>query len=103
MNELEVTASGFKLFETGVHAEIIRNLQVILTTPKGSLVGDRDFGLNQVWLDSPVPKAMAKMRVDIVKAISIYEPRVKIVKISFNANNEGRISPRVRVKVEQSA
>lgn len=58
-------------------------LATILTTAKYSVPMDRDFGLDATLLDEPSPRGMALLRAEIYEVINKYEPRVKILNISF--------------------
>lgn len=81
--------------------EIIQNVRLILTTPKGSVPLDRAFGLSQTFLDHPGPAAMALAMPEIFEAVEKYEPRVKVTAISWENSNAqaGIFVPRVRIKV----
>jgi hypothetical protein len=62
--------------------EIAQNVRMILSTRKGSLPLDRDFGIDWSIIDAPVPHALARLKLDIVKQIEKYEPRVRVEKIN---------------------
>lgn len=80
--------------------EIIQNVKTILTTIKGAVVLDRNFGINADILDLPIPVMQAKLSVEIIESIEKYEPRVKVVKVIYDGDGkEGVIYPKVRVKL----
>lgn len=70
-------------FSAGGNSEILQNIQVILTTPAGTVPFDRDFGIDMSVLDSPIGVAKAKLTVEYIKKIKKYEPRAEVKKVSF--------------------
>jgi phage baseplate assembly protein W len=87
--------------------EILQNVRVILTTPKGSLMGDREFGVDQAFLDTPTPKAKAAYMTSVVEAVQRYEPRARVTAISWKpdtaAAGEGRLLPVISLSIEEGA
>ena len=59
--------------------EVVQNVRMIITTPKGSVPLDRDFGLDFDVIDRPMPVARALMEVDIVDQVGRYEPRARVL------------------------
>lgn len=82
-----------------VYLEVAQNVKTILTTLKYSVPLDRNLGLNAVMLDKPMPRARAKLQAEIYNAIRKYEPRCKVLKISFEADLDGLLVPKVRIRV----
>ena len=84
--------------------EIIQNVKTILTTIKGSVPLDRDFGTDKKILDLPISIAKAKISAAIVKAVHKFEPRVKVKKIIFNQNDydsmNGILKPSIEVEIK---
>lgn len=101
--EFDVTAKleeiDFAPANTAV--EIMQNVRTIFTTMKFSVPLDRLFGVNAVMLDKPMLKAMATLQTEIIMAIRKYEPRCRITKVSFDGDIDGRLVPRVRVKIRE--
>lgn len=80
--------------------EIIQNVRTILTTFKKSVPMDRDFGINASVVDLPIAAAQAAMTADIVAAINRYEPRARVVSVSYEGTEmDGIVRPKVRIKV----
>ena len=79
--------------------EIQQNIRTIISTRKGTVPLDRDFGLNYSWLDKPYLVARTLMMAEVIEAIQQYEPRANIRDVKFD--NEvgdvmaGKLSPRV--------
>ncbi len=82
-------------------SDVLQNIAVILSTPKGSVPLYRDFGLNYSFLDKPKPLAEMMMRVEIREAIEKWEPRAKIRGITFSEDitNPGASRPTVEVEI----
>ena len=83
--------------------EVLQNLNMILSTVKGSAPLDRNFGIGAEFIDKPLPVAESLIIADIWDAFETYEPRASIVNITFdrNVSNEmaGKVVPRVEVTV----
>lgn len=79
--------------------EILQNVKTILTTIKGSVPLDRDFGIDGSYVDKPMPVARARLSSEIMKAVQKYEPRVTITSISFSGNQDGILVPKVEVRI----
>jgi phage baseplate assembly protein W len=101
MFEIDPLVKNIRIGLTGVE-EILQNCQIILSTPKGSVPLDRDFGTSWTLIDQPTPKAMAQLRVEILGALEKYESRVTVREISFSndANAPGKLIPKVKIDVE---
>jgi len=93
ITELKIGAEGIE--------EVLQNVAVILATPRGSVPLDRDFGIPLNFLDSPTPKSIALFRAEVVKTIEKYEPRAKVIEISFynDHSNPAKLSPIVKVEI----
>jgi phage baseplate assembly protein W len=76
--------------------EILRNVAVILSTPVGTVVLDRDFGVDFTVLDLPINQVQARYTVEVISKIRKYEPRCKVKKVTFEYNGlSGTIIPKV--------
>jgi phage baseplate assembly protein W len=84
-----------------VVVEIMQNVRTIFTTAKYSVPLDRLFGVNAVMLDKPMPKAIATLQAEIIGAIHKYEPRCEVTKVSFDGDLDGRLAPRVRIRIDE--
>ncbi|MDR1978308.1 MAG: GPW/gp25 family protein [Synergistaceae bacterium] len=101
--ELDITAKleEIDFAPANVVAEIMQNVRIIFTTMKYSVPLDRLFGVDAVMLDRPMPKAMAALQAEIVAAIHRYEPRCRVTKVSFDGDLDGRLVPKVRIKIDE--
>ncbi len=99
--------SGFQPIVVGAREaeEVIQNVRMILTTPKGSVPLDRDFGLSFTVLDQPTPRARALMEAEIVRLVGKYEPRARVLRVAWAREEaeamEGRTFPKVTIEVRQ--
>lgn len=103
MQIIDVTAEleGVSFAPGNELEEILQNVRTILTTMKGSVPLDRDFGLDGSVLDRPVNALRAVLTTNIIEAVEQYEPRVKVTQVSFSGNvDEGVVIPTVRVVIK---
>ena len=86
----------------GAHGveEVLQNVRVYLSTPKFSVVLDREFGINAMVVDRPVNKAKAIISADILGGLPRHEPRAKVMSIDFSGEGlDGILIPKVKVRV----
>lgn len=80
--------------------EVLQNVRTLLGTTKFSVPLDRELGLKTSLVDRPTPQAQTLISADIVQAIRRWEPRAKVEKVTFSGDKEGRLIPKVQVRVE---
>lgn len=80
-------------------AEILQNVQTIISTVRGTIPLDREFGIDGRIVDMPIHQAKAHLSNDIFQQIKRYEPRATIEDISFTATTNGVLIPKVMVSV----
>lgn len=82
------------------YQEVIRNVKTILTTPKGTVAFDRDFGVDWSIVDQPMARAKGQLTTEYVKQVRKYEPRVKVTEVLFEeVNQDGVLIPRVVLEI----
>lgn len=80
--------------------EIIQNVGTILSTVRYSVPYDREFGINPDYLDESSPISRPKLLADIVAKIKKYEPRAKVISVSFEEDGaQGKLTPTVKVDI----
>lgn len=84
------------------YAEILQNIRTILSTPLYSVPLDRAFGIDASCVDMPLPVAKANIGQKIVKAIRQYEPRAEITQITWEADKDGILKPKVQVRINDA-
>jgi phage baseplate assembly protein W len=83
--------------------EIMQNVRTILTTRRGTVPLDRDFGISFDFLDSPINTTRAKAEQEIFLQLKKYEPRVILKQIMWETDViSGQISPSVKVEINQN-
>lgn len=104
MAEFDVTASIEQvcfLPESKIE-EILQNVKTILSTMRGSVPLDREFGISADLVDSPTPAAQARCMAEIVDAVSRHEPRAEIIAVAFSGDGDGRLIPKVKVRIRDT-
>jgi len=96
LGPVEIGASGIR--------SILQNVRTILATIQGSVPLDRTFGIDDSMLDTPEPVAQTKMTGAVIAAVERWEPRVKVVRVTWvrldnSETADGRLVPRVRVRL----
>lgn len=99
MTYLIDTLSGVNFAPSSTVEEILQNVRTIISTVKYSVPLDRDFGIDYSFLDKPTAKAQALYSSEIIQAVKKYEPRASIVSISFSADIDGKLTPKVEVSI----
>lgn len=80
--------------------EMIRNLKVLLSTPAGTVIFDREFGIDLTILDKPLNIAKALLRVEYIEKIKKYSNDVNVEKITFESDPiEGILKPKVVINI----
>lgn len=95
-------SSEVNLSPANEYEEILQNIRTILSTPVGSVPLDRDFGVDMSFIDRPLPKAQAEIASGIVNAIKTYEPRVSVKSITWTADADGILRPKVAVRINDT-
>lgn len=81
-------------------AEVIQNVRTILKTCVGTVPLARDFGVTWEHLDKPLPVAQSLMRTAIVDAVTDFEPRARVQRVSFTGDGiEGLLKPKVVISI----
>lgn len=104
INNFVVTAEcidELNLAPKDVYHEIYQNVRCILSTPKGSVPLDRNFGISAQIVDAPIARAKAILSSEIVEAIETYEPRAAVEEITFQADMDGKLMPKVRISINE--
>lgn len=84
---------------TGI-PEVMQNVRTILTTRRGTVPLDRNFGISFDFLDSPVNTTIAAAQQEIFMQLKKYEPRANLKEINWDTDVlSGQISPTVKVEV----
>jgi phage baseplate assembly protein W len=104
-NEYEVVGTPLDHVEIapGGWQEIAQNIKTIITTWRGTVFLDRNFGINPAIIDQPENMVLPNLIMDITNQITNYEPRAEVTGISFNKSDAvtGEIIPVVTFRVKE--
>ena len=81
--------------------EVVQNVRMIISTVKYSVPMDREFGIEGAILDRPVNVAKAHLTKEICRAVRRYEPRAEITDINFDGDESGRLTPKIKVQINE--
>jgi hypothetical protein len=102
--EIDITGT-LETIEIGAtgRREIIQNVKTILSTVKGSVPLDREFGIKGDYVDQPMQVARALYAAEIVEEVEKQEPRVKVTQVTWGTDDamDGKMKPIVRIKVKE--
>ena len=105
MQEFEVIGTAFTEVEIGATGfrSIAQNVKTIMITWRGSVFGDRAFGIDSSIIDMPVNVLHARLAQDLTLTIQKYEPRVIVTSVTFDSSNanDGQIIPIVRFRIKE--
>ena len=81
---------------------VLQNVKMILITRQNSIPLYRDFGLPMQFVDKPTPAAKPLMVAEIRDAIGEYEPRAKVINVTFEIDEKapGKLIPTLEIEVE---
>jgi phage baseplate assembly protein W len=97
MVKIESLSANVAYGLTGV-PEVMQNVRTILTTRRGTVPLDRNFGISFDFLDSPINLTRAKAEQEIFLQLKKYEPRAILKQIMWETES-GQILPSVKVEV----
>lgn len=80
-----------------------QEIRLLLSTRKGSVPLDRDYGVSWDYVDLPLPEAMPYMISEIAGQLEKYVPRIKVRDIVFKSADplEGILQPTVTVEIRE--
>lgn len=92
-----------RLKETDTVSSVLQNIAVILATRKGSIPFYREFGLDNSFVDKPMPVAKVLMVAPVREAVETWEPRATVLNVDFkeDPSNPGAIIPTVEVEIHE--
>ena len=98
-HDVYLTPSGIVFAPENETQEILQNVLTICLTQKYTVPLDRMLGVSGEALDEAVSRVRAKYKREVVEAVKKYEPRARVSAIDFSADLNGRVIPRIRVKI----
>lgn len=90
-----------RYYESDTDRAILQNVEIIMTTPKGTVPLCLDFGVDQSFIDYPVSEARIRMIAPIRESIEEWEPRVRVISVKDTVNplEPNRLSPTAEVTI----
>ena len=91
---LDVTTSAaeINLMPKTELEEIAQNVRMIISTVRGSVPMDRNFGVDARLIDEPISAAQAKLTAGIATAIREQEPRARLMRVKYAGDpNDGQL------------
>ena len=74
--------------------DIMRGLNTLYSTRKGSQPLDREFGLDWGFIDKPLPTAQQEYAFEVIKQTRKYESRVKVTEVTYEFDeSNGKMIP----------
>ena len=103
--DVSVRLDGIDFAPKDVLTEIIQNVRTIISTTQFSVPLDRRFGIDGTVIDLPLPVAMARISAEVIRAITEYEPRCRVVSVDFENTEatdaeEGHLQPKVSIAIK---
>jgi len=87
---------------TGVD-EILQNVAFIMASETMSCPLDREFGLDETVIDTPINIAKARITANLTEAIHKFEPRAIVEAIEVTGDGLiGRLEPKAKVSINES-
>ncbi len=84
------------IFDASGAEEIVQNVRTIITTARGSVPLDRNFGINIDVLDLPLEEAKGRLVVEYTEQIKRYESRARVSEVTFETDAlQGKLYPKV--------
>ena len=98
-HDVYLTPSGIEFAPVNETQEILQNVLTICLTQKYTVPLDRMLGVEGEALDEAVSRVRAKYKREVVEAVKKYEPRARVSAIDFSTDLNGRVIPRIRVRI----
>lgn len=89
---------GINLQPASEMEEIYQNVRTIVTTIKGTVPLDREFGISADILDAPMNQ-QSRLIGEIAEAIEKFEPRARLRRIEFTGNENGELNPTLTLEI----
>lgn len=84
-----------------VAEEVLQNVRTIISTIKYSVPMDREFDIDGTVVDRPINLAKAHLTNEIFRAVRRYEPRAVIESVEFTGDEIGRLTPTIKVSINE--
>lgn len=82
--------------------DLRQQVELLCATPVGSVVLDRDFGLDMSFIDEPVSVAVNMAAAEIAVKLEKYIPVLRLVRVKANYDRAGQGKIDFEVIVEEA-
>jgi len=80
--------------------ELMDQLALLLSTPVGTVVLDRDFGIDFSFVDMPLPIAQTMLAAELAEKIEKYIPQLTLREVILTyADTDGNLNVKVVVDI----
>lgn len=80
--------------------DICKNINTLFSTVAGTVVFDREYGIDNTIFDLPVNMMKSRLTVEYINKVKKYEPRASVKEVIFNYNEkEGIVYPKVVIEL----
>lgn len=91
----EAVIIGFDYLNASELDEMRRNLDLLYGTRAGTCPGDRNFGLDQTFLDYPLNVAKNLFALEVIEKTEVYEDKAEILSIEYTQAEDGNMTPKI--------
>ena len=77
--------------------EIYESLSLLYSTPAGTVVLDREYGIDWSLLDHPIPIAKALLTAEYINKTNYYGPNVNVSEVNIDVE-DGILKPKVVIR-----
>lgn len=92
---------GFDYADANLIDDLRKNINTLFGTPEGTVPGDRHFGISWDFVGMPGPVVQNLLSLEIIEKVDEYEPRLTVLNISFEHDQNGQIKALVRLGANQ--
>lgn len=82
-------------FTSDALAELDRKINLLLTTPVGTMPLDREFGTDWSFLDTPSEMAKSLFAAEVAEKIETFIPEVRVDAVEWMVGEDGTLIPKV--------
>lgn len=80
--------------------ELVKQIRFLIATPVGTVVCNRDFGMDMNFIDKPTLTAETMFAAELCQKLSKYIPDIKLDSVQFTANEIGdKLTAKVVVRL----
>jgi hypothetical protein len=82
-------------FQDDALKELDRQLTLLLSTQAGTMPLDREFGIQQNYVDKPPEVVKSLYTAEVTKKVTQFIPWVRVYEVTWDASEQGHIKTKV--------